>query len=356
MQAPCGGWLTKTPPLSVQNERDTFEIMILAGDIGGTNTRLALYEPVGDKLEFRNETTYPSRNHPSLDEIVSLFVAKTGAHIERACFGIAGPVKDGRSVTSNLAWIVDARRLAQVLSIQQVFLLNDLEAIAYGIAALGAAHIATLREGAAFPGNRAVIAAGTGLGEAGLLWDGSRHRPLASEGGHADFAPRNALEVELLMFLLAKFEHASYERILSGPGLVNLYEFFRDAKHEPEPAWLKDEKAQAEPAAVITQNALTGKSPLCERVLQLFVQIYGAEAGNCVLRFMAVNGLYIAGGIAPKILPALSQPEFLRAFTDKGRMNSLLELVPVRVVVNDKIGILGSAHFAASAGPFEAGN
>jgi glucokinase len=328
---------------------------ILAGDIGGTNTRLALYKSSGRNLKFVSELTYPSRNYPGLAEIVVAFVRQTRAKVDLACFGIAGPVKEGRSVTSNLAWIVDAQQLANVLKLQKAFLLNDLESIAYGTLALTPQDCVTLREGTAFTGNRAIIAAGTGLGEAGLFWDGSTHRPLASEGGHADFAARNELEIELLRFLISKFQHVSYERILSGPGLVNLYEFFRDAKREPEPPWLREELAQSDPGVVISRNALSGKSPLCERALTLFVQIYGAEAGNTVMRFMAVNGLYIAGGIAAKILPMFSRPEFLDAFDHKGRLQKLLALVPVRVVTNEKVGLLGAAHFAVSTAPFPLG-
>jgi glucokinase len=330
--------------------------MILAGDIGGTNTRLALYESSGSELKFASETTYPSRNFPSLDHIVLEFVAETSATVDRACFGIAGPVKEGRVITSNLAWMVDAELLARALNLEKVFLLNDLEAIAYGTSALTADDCVTVREGTRVIGNRAIIAAGTGLGEAGLLWDGTMHRPLASEGGHADFAARNELEIELLRFLMAKFTgRVSYERILSGPGLINVYEFFRDFKREEEPAWLKDELAQGGQAAVISRNALNGKSSLCERALNLFVQIYGAEAGNTVLRFMAVNGMYIAGGIAGKILPMFSRPDFIDAFDDKGRLKKLLELVPVRIVTNEKVGLLGAAHFAASVAEFPLG-
>lgn len=325
--------------------------MILAGDIGGTNSRLAIFESRAATLELRGETVYRSREHATLDEIVIAFVKEKGLPVDRACFGIAGPVKDGRSITPNLAWVVDARNLAQSLRLTEVFLLNDLESIAYGTAVLGLKDVAVLRAGVPAQGNRAVIAAGTGLGEAGLFWDGIRHRPLASEAGHADFAPRNDLEIELLRYLIGRHQHVSYERILSGPGLVNVYEFFRDVKKEPEPDWLNEERAHRDAAAVITTAALAGKSPLCERTLDLFVQIYGAEAGNCALRFTAVQGVFIAGGIGPKILPKLSAPSFLEAFNNKGRLRPLLETIPVQVVINDAVGLMGAAHFAASSVP-----
>jgi glucokinase len=325
--------------------------MILAGDIGGTNSRLAIFELQSQQLVLRSELVYRSREHPSLDEIAVSFVKQAALPIDRACFGVAGPVKEGRSITPNLAWVVDAQSLARALNLTEVFLLNDLESIAYGTAVLGAGDVAVLREGAPVPGNQAVIAAGTGLGEAGLFWDGSRHRPLASEAGHADFAPRGELEIELLRYLAGRFSHVSYERVLSGPGILNVYEFFRDVKKEPEPDWLRQMIHSGEPAAVITSAALAGKSPLCERTLDLFVQIYGSEAGNCALRFMAIQGLFVAGGIAPKILPKLKDGKFLEAFTSKGRMHALLESVPVKVVTTDAAGLLGAAHFAASGLP-----
>ncbi|HEV2112716.1 MAG TPA: glucokinase [Terriglobales bacterium] len=322
--------------------------MILVGDIGGTNTRLALYEQREEGLRPARELNYKSRDHASLDEMVLDFVTKSRLPVERACFGVAGPVKDGRISASNLAWIVDSRTLARILHLDRVYLLNDLQAIAYGVMALSPGDTTVLRKGQPAEGNRAVIAAGTGLGEAGLFWDGARLHPFASEGGHADFAPRNQLEIELFGYLYARFGHVSYERILSGPGLVNVYQFLRDTGRDPEPAWLAEEFAHADPGAVISRFALAGKSPLCEHALDLFIDVYGAEAGNCALRFMAVNGIFIAGGIAPKILPIFSGPRFLAAFTNKGRLNTLLESIPVSVVTNEKVGLLGSAHYATA--------
>lgn len=322
--------------------------MILVGDIGGTNTRLAFYEQRDGNLHPALEKNFKSRDHGSLDEMVLDFVDKAAEHVDRACFGVAGPVKDGRISASNLAWIVDSRTLARILRLDKVYLLNDLQAIAYGVMALQPADVTVLRKGQAVAGNRAVIAAGTGLGEAGLFWDGERLHPFASEGGHADFAPRNDLELELFRFLHAKFGHVSYERILSGPGLVNVYHFLRDTGRGSEPAWLAEEFAHGDPGAVISRFALNGRSPLCEHALDLFIDVYGAEAGNCALRFMALDGVFIAGGIAPKILPKFSDPRFLAAFTEKGRLNKLLESIPVSVVTNEKVGLLGSAHYATA--------
>ena len=322
--------------------------MILVGDIGGTNTRLALYERRDGSLRPALEMNFKSRDHSSLDEMVLAFINQARSPVDRACFGVAGPVKDGRISASNLAWIVDSRTLARILHLEKVYLLNDLQAIAYGVMALSPADVVVLRQGQPMPGNRGVIAAGTGLGEAGLFWDGARLYPFASEGGHADFAPRNDLEIELFRYLSSKFGHVSYERILSGPGLVNVYQFLRDTKRDAEPAWLAEELAHADPGAVISRFALSGKSPLCEHALDLFIDVYGAEAGNCALRFMAMNGMFIAGGIAPKVLPKFSDPRFLAAFAGKGRLKTLLESIPVSVVTNEKVGLLGSAHYASA--------
>ena len=320
--------------------------MVLVGDIGGTNTRLALYERRNGGLQPAVEMNFKSREHSSLDEMVAAFISQTKLPVDRACFGVAGPVKDDRISASNLAWMVDARTLARILNLEKVYLLNDLQAIAYGVLALTPKDQLALQPGQQVLGNRAVIAAGTGLGEAGLFWDGTRHHPFASEGGHADFAPRNDLELDLFRYLVARFERVSYERIISGPGLVNVYLFLRDTKRDPEPAWLAAEMSQGDPGAVITRNALAAKSPLCEHALDIFVDVYGAEAGNCALRFMATGGIFIAGGIAPKILAKFSDPRFLAAFTAKGRLAALLEAVPVSLVTNEKVGLLGSAHYA----------
>jgi glucokinase len=321
--------------------------MILAGDIGGTNSRLAFFREHGGRLEPVVEATYPSRDHATLEAIVKTFVSAHDLPIDVACFGVAGPVRHGRSDTTNLPWDVDARELARALRLRTVGLLNDLEAHAYGIAMLAPADLVTLNQGAAdASGNAAVIAAGTGLGEAGLYWDGQRHLPFAGEGGHASFAPSDPLQIELLRFLSHEFGHVSWERVLSGPGLLNIYRFLRDSGHGEEPDWLAHAMHEQDPAAVISQAALADTSALCRQALDLFVVLYGAEAGNMALRLMATAGVYVGGGIAPKILRKLTDSTFMAAFVAKGRLEPVLQQIPVRIIMNDKVALLGAARFA----------
>ncbi len=323
--------------------------MILAGDIGGTNCRLALFD---ESFGISEEKIYPSRDYPGLGDALRRFLDETGAGVSRACFGIAGPVQEGRVRTTNLPWTVDAEELARVLGIPRVALLNDLEATAHGIQALAPSDLVVLNEGApGARGNRALIAAGTGLGEAGLYWDGTAHHPFACEGGHASFSPRNDREMGLLIHLLTQFDTVSWERVVSGPGLHHVYRFLRDAEKREEPEWLEMEMREGDPPAIIVRAALAAASPLCTETLDLFLSLYGAEAGNLALKMMATGGLYVAGGVAPKILARMTDGRFLDAFLDKGRMRPLLETMPVRVILNDRTALLGAARFAARLAP-----
>jgi glucokinase len=322
--------------------------MILAGDIGGTNTRLALAAagPAGVRIRF--ERTFPSREWASLEAALAEFLRMHPADVSGACIGIAGPVRNGLCEATNLPWVVDARSVAKLLRLKRVGLINDLVANAHGIPALRGRDLVVLNKGSReATGNRAIASAGTGLGEAGMLWDGLEYRPFASEGGHADFAPRTRLEMDLLEYLMKRHGRVSYERIVSGPGLVNAYRFFRDRGQGREPAWLAEELRVGDPAAVISRRALDGKSPLCVQALDLFVSIYGAEAGNLALKVMATGGVYLGGGIAPKILPKLQEPGFMNAFTAKGRLRPLLQEIPVRVITNPKTALLGAARHAS---------
>ena len=319
--------------------------MILAGDIGGTHARLAFFNVVDGRFSLVSASIFPSREYSGLDEIVAKFVDTTNLSPDTACFGIAGPVRNGRVEASNLPWIIESKRLADEL--KKALLINDLEANAWGIPALDAKDVVALNHVKGQPiGNQAVIAAGTGLGEAGMYWDGMRHHVFASEGGHGDFAPRNPLEVELFNYLRTRFGHVSYERIVSGPGLVNVYSFLRDTGRGTPPQWLVDEMAQSDPAAAISRAGMDSKCSLCEQALDLFVSIYGAEAGNLALKIMATGGVYLGGGIAPKMLAKLSGPLFMQAFAGKGRMQALLESMPVMVITNDQIALLGAARCA----------
>jgi glucokinase len=321
--------------------------MILAGDIGGTNSRLAFFAARGEQLERVAEETYATADYASLEAIVQTFVSSHALPVDVVCFGIAGPVKNGRCETINLPWVVDAKDLSQALRVKAVSLLNDLEANAYGLVMLAPEDFVLLNRGDPHAsGNAAVIAAGTGLGEAGLYWDGQQHRPFAGEGGHGSFAPTNPLQMELLSFLRHEFEHVSWERVLSGPGLYNIYRFLRDTGRGEEPGWLTQEMQQQDPPAVISQAALAGTNALCQQALDVFVALYGAEAGNMALKVMAIGGLYVSGGIAPKIIQKLTDSTFMDAFVAKGRLKPLLQEIPVRVVMNDKAALLGAARFA----------
>jgi glucokinase len=323
--------------------------LILAGDIGGTKTNLALFSVDGEKLHSETMRGYPSKRYSGLVPVLQEFLAGNNAHIIAACFGIAGPVVDNKVKTPNLPWMIDAAELRRAVKLDAVWLLNDLEAGAYGIFTLDDDEFWTLNQGTMRQsGNKALIAAGTGLGQALLHDDGQHFRPLASEGGHGDFAPRNELEIELLRHLIKRFGHVSYERVLSGPGLFNIYRFFKESRGLEEPQWLTDRFAAAgDASAVVSQAALAGEAEICVKSLDLFVSVYGAEAGNLALRAKSVRGLYVGGGIAPKILAKLKDGTFMRAFIDKGRYTDLLAAVPVQVVLNDQAALRGAAYYAA---------
>jgi glucokinase len=322
--------------------------MILAGDVGGTKVHLALFEFVNGKLAHTRDRLYPAKDYPGLEEIVKTFLGAD--KVTAACFGVPGPVRDGRLRLTNLPWTLDSRELSASLGIEYVFLINDLEANGYGIAELSADQIFTLSEGDSSQiGNRALISAGTGLGEGYQIWNGRNHTPHPSEGGHTDFAPRNEDEIDLLRFLKQKFNgRVSFERVVSGHGLTNIYEFLREVRGVEEPAWLAERLAnpQNDPNAVITELALSARSEICEKALDMFVSAFGAEAGNLALIVMSVGGLYVGGGIAPRILPKLKDGTFMKAFTDKGRLSQLLVNMPVRIILDSRAALLGAAAYA----------
>ncbi len=321
--------------------------MILAGDIGGTRTRLAAFETEGSKLKCVIERTYPSQDHGGLAEIVADFVKSEGIPVHSACFGVAGPVRSGRSKISNLPWTIDSRELAQQLKLDSVGLINDLEAYAYGVDALESKDLVTLSEGSEHAeGNRAVVSARTGLGVAGLYWDGFRHHPFACEGGHMDFAPRNELEVELFRYVLKKYGHVSSERIVSGPGIKTIYDFLRDTNTAEEPGWLKEQMDKTHDApALISKAAQENKAPICDQAMTIFVSVYGAKTGDYALNFMSTGGIFVCGLIAARNLPKMKEPVFMESFLSKGRMRGLLEDMPVKIVLNDDCGLMGAARY-----------
>ncbi|MCU7795802.1 MAG: glucokinase [Candidatus Thiodiazotropha sp. (ex Myrtea spinifera)] len=325
-------------------------MQILAGDIGGTNTRLTLYNAASPtKLEPLREETYPSAAFDNLDAILQRFLETSPTEsVERACFGIAGPVIDQVCSATNLPWRVAASEIEQTFDFDAVWLLNDLEANAWGIEALPEEDLLTLSPGhGEAKGNRSIISAGTGLGEAGLFWDGRGYQPFPSEGGHSDFSPCNLLQFELYQWLADQYGHVSWERLVSGPGLENLHRFITGYRQHKTPDWLLQQMSELGRAPAISNAALQALDPICVEALDLFISLYGREAGIHALKIMATGGVYLGGGIAPKILPRLKNGGFLTAFHNKGRMRPLMETMPVHIILNDKAALLGAARFAA---------
>ena len=307
-------------------------MLVVAGDIGGTHARLAIFD--GKKIV--KEKKYLSKEYSSFLELLQEFLTEK---VEAGCFGIAGPIIQGTCQATNLPWIVDAADLSKKLNIPQVWLLNDLEATAWGLPFLNESQLLTLNQGKTQEGNQAVIAAGTGLGEAGLYWDGKAHHPFASQGGHVNFAPRNDREKKLLNYLHKKYDHVSYERVLSGAGMEHLYWCLVEDGE-------KEDFEEGDIPALITEKALKEESQICLDVLDWFVSIYGSEAGNLALKFSALGGVYVAGGIAPKIVSILKNGSFMKAFCDKGRFQSFLSSIPVKVVLTDDVALFGAASYA----------
>ena len=349
--------------------------MILAGDVGGTKVHLALYDFEGGRLKLVRDEKVASHEFASLDAVVGKFLgdgAKTNAgvsplrpaafgrddasgggdglrsQIVAACFGCPGPVKDGRLKLTNLPWTLDEKDLEKSLGIEHIFLINDLQANGYGIPELAAESVVTLHEGDANAvGNRGMIAAGTGLGEALLIWDGKKHRPIPSEGGHCDFAARTDREIGLLQYLRKTLNgHVSWERVVSGIGIKNIYAYLRDVEKLEEPAWLRERMQTEDPNAVIGECAEDGSSGLCAETMAMFAAAYGAETGNIALKVLAAGGMYLGGGIAPKALKTLGSGGFVQAFLDKGRLSAVVDAMPVRVILDDTCALKGAAAYA----------
>jgi len=316
---------------------------VLAGDIGGTKTRLAIIEVAGTRIHTEREVSYPSRDHATFEALLADFLKSEQVPVH-AAFGIAGPVQDRAVRTTNLPWYIEADQLQQRFGFEDCTLLNDLESVAYGLPALGVADLVTLQQGKPDArGNAAVIAAGTALGEAGLYWDGQRHHPYATEGGHTSFSPQNELEMDLLRFLQSRYGHVSWERIVSGMGVPDLHNFLRAYRKSEVPPGLAEEMKSGDAAAAISRAALSESDDICIETMDVFVRLYGAEAGNLALKTMSSGGIYVGGGIAPKILPLLQRGDFIEAFLSKGRLRYVLESMPVRVILNDRVALFGPA-------------
>ncbi len=325
---------------------------LLAADVGGTKTHLAIFVMLDGVPFLMKEAIFPSRRFNSLPDMVKRFFMKP-FHPKRFAIAFAGPTQDGKAKATNLDWSVDIQEISKALGIPQVFLLNDLEAEAYGLAALKEKDFENIYPGnAPATGNAAIIAPGTGLGEAGLFWDGKIYHPLATEGGHTDFAPRNELDWELLKYLQKKYGHVSWERVVTGPGICMIFSFLRDVRKWEAPASLKERMRVMEPAEAIGKAALECV-PICEETIRLFTKYLAVEASNLVLKLKATGGIFIGGGIVPKIWNESFRGVFLRHFFQVGRMRPLLEATPVHLIMNQNTPLLGGAWYAAFAGKKE---
>jgi glucokinase len=321
--------------------------LILAGDVGGTKCNIALFTVLGDSLATERSARFKSSAYPGLCTILREFLAGEDRAIRSACFGVPGPVKHGRAKPTNLTWGVDASEIAAEFLIPHVAILNDLAANAHGISELREGDFAIVQAGSSeAEGNRCVVSPGTGLGEAGLFWDGRKHRVWGCEGGHADFAPRNDLEIALLEHLIKQYGHVSTERVVSGMGLENIYKFLRDTGRGRELPGIAEEMATSDPNVVITRHAEAGDCPMAVQTVEIFLSCLGAEAGNMALKVMATGGVYLGGGIPAKMLSQIRSVAFTHAFNDKGRLSALMETMPVKVILNDQAALLGAARYA----------
>lgn len=331
---------------SMENQTGGKITIVLAADVGATKTNLALFKIKGNHIDLLHEAQFKSNDYKNMIELTAVFIRDIHPLPDSICYGVAGPVLNGHAKLSNLDWEIDSGELSDHFKIKNVYLINDLEATAYGLAMLNEKDVAIIHKGDdAGYGNAAVIAPGTGLGEAGLFWDGNYYHPFATEGGHSDFAPRNEFDFELFTFLQKKFDHVSWERLVCGPGIVNIYQFLREEKKREEPGWLKEEIMKEDAAAVISRHVL--QSEICKETMQLFIRFLAYESANLVLKLKATGGLFIGGGIAPQIVSLFENDAFYASFCQSGRLNYLLEKVPVRIILNTKTALLGAAFYGA---------
>ncbi|WP_081211631.1 glucokinase [Salegentibacter sediminis] len=336
-------------PLSFQG-KETFEQsegVILAGDVGGTKTNLALFQFEKDSLKPIKQESFKTNEWTSFPELMSSFHSNELPAIDTICLGVAGPVIGGKVVGTNFAWELDEKDIARALKVKRVSIINDMEANAYGLSVLSKKNFAELKKGNWIRGNAAIISPGTGLGEVGLYWDGSHYHPFASEGGHSDFCQRSELDFNFWRFLHKKYGHVSWERIISGPGIVNIYEFLLKNKNISEPENLKDKIKEGDPAAVISQCAKEESFEICKETMELFIEYLATEAAQMALKFKALGGIFIGGGILPKIIDLVDKDVFLHHFVQSNRMNPLLEKIPVNVILNEESPLFGAAFCAA---------
>jgi glucokinase len=325
-------------------------LYVLAGDLGGTKTRLALFEAAEGRMQLLEEKTYLSRDYNSFSNIIQEFIGlQPGKKPQRICIGVAGPVIKGKVELTNLSRELTVAEIQQATGVEETTLINDLEATAYGLATLNNDSLLTLHTGEPETGgNMAIIAPGTGLGEAGLFWDGALYAPFATEGGHCDFAPRNELDMELLEYLQEKYQIVSWERLVSGPGIYDTFKFLRDVRHMHVPDWLEQDLLEKDPAATISGNAIAQKVSICIKTMELFVRYLAREAANLVFKMKSTGGLFIGGGIPPRIINLLQNNDFYHHYLQGDRLIELLASVPLHVIINDKTAMWGAAYYAVN--------
>lgn len=336
-------------PIAFRNNIDLQDLKgtVLAADVGGTKANLSCFELSQGELKPLKEQSYATKDHGSFSEMIKQFQGEDLPKIDSLCLGVAGPVNNGVVRATNFPWVIDEKEIRNNLGIDSVKIINDLEANAYGLAGLEKEDFEELKKGSAISGNAAIISPGTGLGEAGLYWDGSAYHPYASEGGHCDFSPRNEFDWNLWRFFHQKYGHVSWERLISGRGIHDIYQFLVKTGEIAEPDWFKKRIANEDPAAVISSSAMKEDYPVCRQTIDLFVRFLAAEAAQLALKTKATGGIYIGGGIVPKIIQTIDRKVFYHNFVQSNRMNHLLDLVPIKVILNEKTAMYGAAFYAA---------
>lgn len=325
-------------------------ISVIAADIGGTKTNLGWFESDNGKMILKEEATYSSKSENSFSHILQDFIKNYNLEIpDRISIGVAGPVLDGKCITTNLPWSLDTTQIKNEMQVSRVDLINDLEATAFGLAEVNEDYLATIHQGdPKMNGNVAILAPGTGLGEAGLYYDGEYLRPFATEGGHSEFAPRTDVEIEFLQYLKGIYGIVSWETVISGPGLFNIYKFLRDVKKHEEPAWLTQKfEEEGDPSAVISHTAMRELNATCILAMEMFVEFMAREATSLVLKLKATGGLLLGGGIPPKIYNFLNKDKFHQNFITSDKMEHLLKDVPIYLILNSKTALLGAAYYGA---------
>jgi glucokinase len=338
-------------PIAFPNTKNTVPKngIVLAADVGGTKTNMALFEVKDTQFNILSEKSYHTKDYTSFTEMVRSFHSNKLIKIDSICLGVAGPVFEGKVQGTNFPWYIDGKEISKELRIASVFIINDMEANAYGLAALQEKDFEIIHKGSEVPGNAVIISPGTGLGEVALYWDGTHYHPFASEGGHCDFSPRNTLEIALWKYMYKKYKHVSWERVLSGSGFYDTYQFLIKYRKQTVPTFIQQSMLNENPATVITNLAIQGKDAICREAFDLFTKFLAMESAQLALKMKATGGIYIGGGIVPKIIKGMDRTIFNRSFKQSGRLNKLLKMVPVKLILNQKTAMLGAAYYGAMA-------